>query len=341
MNNGMVALRMSVQNMVFRKGVVGLLLTGSVMLSGCSDVLRQPLSSSSDRPVFALGDDFSEITRHAEAEKTLPDMDMLLRVKLPPQPTKSEATNYVHMIYTLSRNQRAYLESDPQVGMLMAVGREHMDVLFEASRPGVPWVVYGAEAIRALAQPEDKQRIIQELAHNHNLASAVWHHDWCADARDTLVDLMKGRTGYLPRDVIRCLVKLEDPELYPVLITYMIEGWNSNVTYTEIKNLPGIKLRTALPKAWEASRGNKYQAAYLLDDVLAMGYLPAFHFLFETLDNNLELPTTVYDGYALAKRFTGRNGNREHLMAWYEKNKDNVYYDSKEGVFTAKRLLFK
>lgn len=323
--------------------IVGVCLVG---LAGCSQVFERlgvPLApqKSQERSVFDLGDDFAEITRHAEAEKSVPDMDMLLRVRLPPEPSKAEVTKYVNLIYTLSRNQKTYLASDPQVGMLIAVGRAHMDVLLESSRPGVPWVIYGAEAIRALVQPEDQALIIDELARNHNLASAVLDQAWCADARDTLVGLIDGRTGYVPTDLIRCLVKLEDPALYPVLIAYMIDGWNSNVTYNEIKNLPGIDLSDALPQAWEASRSNKYQAAYLLDDVLALGYLPAFHFMFETLGNNLELPASVYDGFALAKRFTGRTGNIEHLVAWYEKNKDGIYFDDEAGVFTAKRLLFK
>ena len=64
------------------------------LLNGCGN-------SGKDRDVFTLGDDFNEISSHAEKKKNLPDMDMLLRVRLPKNPTSGEIINYINMIYIL------------------------------------------------------------------------------------------------------------------------------------------------------------------------------------------------------------------------------------------------
>lgn len=55
---------------------IHVLITLTVLIAGCTNVQRV------DRDIFSLGDDSHEISKHAEEKKSIPDMDMLLRVKL-------------------------------------------------------------------------------------------------------------------------------------------------------------------------------------------------------------------------------------------------------------------
>lgn len=304
--------------------------------SGCA--VESTVKKPSERAVFLLGDNFDEITQHAERKKSVPDMDMLLRVSLPDNPSKQEVVNYVNLIFTLSRNQRTYLSSDPQVGMLAQIGHEHLDVLLNASKPGVQWSKYGIEAITILANESDKQLIIDNVQRNYELSKVVYAKKWCADAKEVLHQLVKRSTGYLPTEALMCLAQAEDPKTYPALISFLVNGWNSHSTYNAIKTLPGIDLREALPRAWEKSRPNRYQIGYLTPDALELGYLPAFHFLFETIDNNYGVPETIYNSYALIKRFTDLPGytTKKGLKEWYAAHKNQIYFDSGSGYFVAR-----
>ncbi len=280
-----------------------------------------------DRDVFIFGDDFYEISVHADKQKSVPDMDMLLRVKLPPNPSRSEIINYINIIYTLSRNQKSYLDSDPQVGMLTKVGRDNVDLILQASKPGVQWTKYGIEAINILVDDKDRNLILENLESNYALSKVVFKKGWCKEAEHILSDMISASSGYLPSETIKCIASLKNPEHYPILISYMTRGWNAHTTYGVIKNLPGIELTNALQLAWEGSRGKNYQIGYLTKDTLSTGYLPAFHFLFETIDDNYRVPHTIYDAKSLIKQFTYQLGTKQDLKQWYEKNKDNIVFD--------------
>lgn len=148
---------------------------------------------------------------------------------------------------------------------------------------------------------------------------------------------VKTSSGCLPSETTQCLAQLEDPTTYPVLINYFTNGWNSHTTYKIIKSLPGIDLTKALPRARENSRPNNYQIAYLMPDTLTMGYMPAFHFLFQTLDTDYGVPETIYNAYALIKRFTDLPGytSKKDLKKWYAAHKDQIYFDAESGYYLA------
>lgn len=298
-----------------------ILISLAILMTGCKSDPQE------DRDVFTLGDDFHEISAHAEKKKSIPDMDMLLRVKLPSDPNRSEIINYINLIYILSRNQRSYLDSDPQVGMITKVGRDNMDLILQASKPGVQWVKYGIEAISILAEDQDQNFILDNLKSNYALSKVVLTKGWCKEAESILIDMVTANSGYLPSETIKCLASLKRPEHYPILISYMTGGWNSHTTYGIIKNLPGIELTEALQVAWEGSRGNNYQIGYLTKDTLATGYMASFHFLFETIDDNYRVPDTIYDAKSLIKQFTYQLGERADLKNWYERNKEVIVFD--------------
>ena len=298
-----------------------LLLASILFLMGCNN------SSNEERDIFVLGDDFYGISEHSKKSKDTPDMDMLLRVKLPPNPSRGEIVNYINVIYTLSRNQRTYLDSDPQVSMLAKIGRENIDLLLQASKPGVQWVSYGIGAINILANDKDKELILKNLRHNYGLAKVVYAKDWCKDGAPILNNMLSAGTSYVPSEVIKCIAELKDPKYYPSLINFMVNGMNSHSTYSVIKNLPDINLSEALMESWENSRTNNYQIGYLTKDTLATGYLPAFHFLFDTIDDNYGVPSSIYNAEALIKRFSYQLGTKQELKDWHKKHREYIKFD--------------
>jgi hypothetical protein len=301
-----------------------------------ADVLSAVASNGIERAsaVFTPGADPWEIAERAEKKKDTPDMDMFMRIHLPANPTRAEVTDYINLIYVLSRNQRTELEGDPQVTMLAQVGRENMDVLLAASASGVPASKYGYNAIGLLAEEQDKQWVLTRLPAFAPLARVVLIKGWCQDAADTLAKTI-ARNGYVESEAIKCLVQKPARKYYPILKSYLAHGWNPQTTYSLIKDLPGIDVTDELQQAWEYSRSNNYQIAYLTRDVLATGYVPAFRFLFDVLDTNNGLPTTIFDAEGLVREFADTYGSRDELRSWYRTNKDALHFDKKLRKFVA------
>jgi hypothetical protein len=295
-----------------------------------------------DRPVIALpdGDEWAIATR-AEKPKESPDMDMLLRVSLPPNPTRSEVINYVNVIYMLSRRQRTELPGDPQVTMLAKVGREHLDVLLASSAPGVPMAKYGIHAIALLVQAEDQQWVFDHLPANHGLVTVIQLKGWCEAARPIFESLLARGPRNVSLDVIECLLQKPKPEYYAALKLYFVTASNAHSAYGLLRTIPGLDLRAELPQAWEYSRsdGNPYAVSYLAPDVLATGYLPAFHFLFEALECEVDGRRRIatFDAGTMIRRYSFASGSRDEMLAWYAVNKYSLRFDRKSARFVAGR----
>lgn len=270
-----------------------------------------------------------------QPQKETPDLNALLKIKLPQNPTKRQVREYIQKILIESRNQRSYLAADPQVSMLIDVGAEHIDVLVEATTDNVPWTRYPVEAITQLATERDKSLVLSKLRQKKKLSTVVYHKDWSADARDILISGLKNYTGYVPYDWIRALASLQDPASYAVLKAYMENGWNRHSTYRIIKTLPDINLNQSLQKAWENSRStnNKYETGYLTSDVIGTGYMPALKFTVDMLDTNYDIPTHVFNARLVALRYLDTTGDNHDIRQWFYANQSRISFDSVSGKY--------
>lgn len=226
--------------------------------------------------------------------------------------------------------------SDPQVGKLVEVGAQHADLLVEATDDNVPLGAYAAWALERVATEADKGLVLEHLRHTHRLAIVVLAKGWQQDARDVLVDGLKGYTGYMPDEWLRALASLHEPATYGVLTEYLVNGWNRFSTYQVLVGVPGLQLDEPLQRAWEASRSlgtNDWEVAYLTPHVLATGYLPALELVFETLDTNLGVPATGYNARSLALRYTEATGSNEVLTRWFKSNRAKLRFDSARRKF--------
>ena len=185
-------------------------------------------------------------------------------------------------------------------------------------------------------EDQDQKFILENLRNNYALSKVVLAKGWCKEAENILSAMVATKnSSYLPSEAIECLASLKNPANYPVLISYMKSGWNSHTTYEIIKNLPGIDITEALQLAWEGSRNNNYQIGYLTKDTLATGYMPAFHFLFETIEDNYRVPDTIYSAESLIKQFTNQIGTKADLKRWYETNQKNIVFDNNLHKYVA------
>jgi hypothetical protein len=264
--------------------------------------------------------------------KRYPDLDALLQIVLPADPSKREVRDYVQQILVASRDQRTYLASDPQVGMLIEVGPQNVDVLIDVTVDGSPWSRYPVEAINRLATKVHKTEIIEALPRQRYLSKVVLHKRWCRAAKAYLLDGMRDYTGYLPSEWIRCVASLKDPATYPDLKFYLENGWNRHTTYGAIRFLPGIELDSTLQRAWDnaLTKGNRYEVRYLTPDTVRTGYLPAMDYVVEKLNDKKVLP----NANAIALRHLDVLGNNREIREWYIRHRSRLVFDNSAKRFT-------
>ncbi|MGC1453621.1 MAG: hypothetical protein WA946_00320 [Nitrospirota bacterium] len=276
-----------------------------------------------------------QIRQRIEAKKDKPDLELLSKITLPKDPTEQQARDYINAVLLASRNQQNYQASDPQVAMLVEVGHKNIDELLLSMRGSDFSQVYAVAAVKALAQNEDKEKIIAALYERPRLVEVITAKGWVKEAQGVLIKKLHENQNYLPYEWIAAVASLQDPSTYDDLISYFMNGSNRRLTYKYIARLPGIDLTRAAPIAWERARGDRYEIAELTEAALSAGYLPALDFVFETLDNNNNLHPSQYSPRALIFQFTSIQGSNEELKKWYEVNRSSLRFDAGLKRFVA------
>lgn len=276
------------------------------------------------------------IAQRAERKKDVPDIDMFLKLTLPVNPSKAEAIDYINTIAVLSSNQRSVLRGDPQVTMLSKVGRDHLDVLLASSESG-PMATYGPRAIAMLATDEDKAWTLELLPGNRQLAYVVLAKGWCVDAMLVFVQMLSSKGSYLPDELFGCLAYVPQQEYLPALKAYIARSGPTTNVLRQVQGISGIDISADLPRAWDLAYRNRdrYELGYWTYETLAVGYLPAFHSLFEVLDDNMKLPVTIYDAESLIHQFSNLYCSKDELAAWYRAHRNHIRFDSRSRRFTA------
>ncbi|MGD2175764.1 MAG: hypothetical protein PVJ27_10210, partial [Candidatus Brocadiaceae bacterium] len=218
----------------------------------------------------------------APEEHRGPDMEALGEIKLPDDPTREEAEHYISHILEVSQRQNWFSNTDPQGPMLIAVGRENVDLLLDAllANRRLMGSMYLLGAINRLAGEEHKGSIIESLLYEPELVEVVVDHGWVQDAREELMHGLQEGYHHLPVEWVRAVASFEDPASYPPLKKQLIHGDDPRGIYEAIRNLPGIELEEAVAETWERARYQRRwvkreaaEVAVRYGHVDALGYL--------------------------------------------------------------------
>ncbi len=289
---------------------------------------------------FSFGE--SRISRADRMEPRVPDhgnKDVLSEIELPGNATRDEVKAYIQKIHTISATQSGYSWRDPQVEMLAKIGSENLDLLIPFARRGSSR--YEGIVIKRLALPEHKELILDSLPDIPNLSEVVLKFGWEKDARDILLKELADMDGDGSVDVsvVRAVARLEDPETYPALINYFVYGMNKSQTCAAIKDLPGIDLAYAFPKAWEEAKSSSFQLQRLIAPALEFGLEDALGAIVEYLHKE---PLSDYwkdHFHTDFMRHTGVQGTREELREWYLTNKGALRFDPETKMFVGEKSI--
>lgn len=259
-----------------------------------------------------------------------PNMKVLRAIQFPVDPTEEALLQYINEILDASQNQNSCSSTDPQVGMLVKVGPEHMDLLIDnlGATQGMG-EIYLVHAICRLAKEEHKSMILDALPLHHGLIEAVTQQGWEKDAADTLLDELESNTSCLPVQWVEAVVGLNDPATYPLLASYFINGNGRAWTFKAIRDLPIPDFSFCVDQAWEKSKNSdEYEAKSMAQIAAEYGHLDALDDLIGILtDDRANDQYYAREARTTLLRLLGFRGSNNELVEWYEANKARLVFD--------------
>ncbi len=179
-----------------------------------------------------------------------PKTGALKQISLPENPTKEQVRAYLQKIKEVVGDRSSFSSTDPEVGMIMEVGPDHVDVLIERLRNPRVQTPYLEWALANLITEDHKNLILENLESCRDLVEFVVEKGWAPDARETLIEVLAEKPTHVPTEWIDAVASFQDPETYPLLTGYLSRGGNPGWTYRSIRELPGIELESAVAEAW-------------------------------------------------------------------------------------------
>ena len=265
-----------------------------------------------------------------------PNLEKLGSILFPDDPTEDKVRRYIRDVITASPQQNMFTDSDPQVSMLTTVGTEYLPLLIEAlGRTGGMNDYHLVRAIVDLADERSKALILDALPIHHELIQAVIRNGWEHDARDILVDELRSAHQYLPTEWLKAVAALEDPETYPLLREFFIEGRNRHSSFEAIRHLPIEDMEEAVAEAWRRSR---YEHAYEREGMARIaveyGHMDALEALIEGLSVDDESGAwRARENRAAILRVVDFRGSNAALADWFEQNRERLVFDEDAREF--------
>jgi len=264
------------------------------------------------------------------------DLDTLDQIKLPHDATRDQVREYVNDILIASRRVSED-EHDPQIGMMEKVGTQNVDLLVQRARASDNF--YLNHAIDALAQPDDKEMILETLGSDRDLIDTVIDHDWQTDAKPVLLKAIAEKTprsGYYPEGWYIALASLKDPSTYDALKTKYVEDPDPDL-FNALKPLPNFDLAGTVDQAWKnAQMTGGWKVREMFDAAAQFGEPDVIDVAVKSLkssgdDYGRQKARKILRNYIPAVGKTDAE-----LIDWVQKNRANLSFDKEAGKFEMK-----
>lgn len=268
-----------------------------------------------------------------------PDAAKLSKIKLPADPSDDQVKDYIRDIMTVSKGQNSFSSQDPQVGMLVKLGPDRVELLLEslARRPGHGFAMgyfHVRQAVLKLVTDEHKELVLKALPAHTFLAEAVLERGWERDAREVLIEeLSSADPQQLPIEWIQSVANLGDPETYDKLKWYLIQRENRYATYGAIRDLPGLDLTDAVEKIWTKTGYNEWEERGIAKMAMQYGHLDAVERLLEYLDGENRGQWETREIRRLLFQHVDFRGSNKDVQEWINKNRENIVFDKERKKF--------
>ncbi len=253
--------------------------------------------------------------------------------KLSEKPTDAEIRKYILAIKAASDGQNHFGPDDIQTKMLREIGPGHLSVII----PFLDNSFYHLDqALPALIEEKDKDFVTKNILRYPRMAVIAFKMGWEKDAKDDIFKVFETDNNQIWELKSNIGKIVETPEDRERVIKVYINGASASDLYNTIQAFPDIDLVKINNDAWEKQ---KYSHSW---SRIQYGIKAASTGNKEALGSLIQLFSTDRntfnhnEGATTLMRLTGQTLNAAKLTEWYDKNKDNLYFDKEKGRFLVK-----
>lgn len=241
---------------------------------------------------------------------------------------------FLNRIKIASMGQNAYSPTDPQVTLLKSIGPGHLALLLPfVSDAGFYHLTY---ALPALVNDDDKDLLLKSLAGNPRLLSVIVARGWANEAKATILGMLKnGNSGWEIAQAIPQL-RLTAEEEKEVIHAYETVN-NMSQLFAAVQGFANVDLTAISNRAWE---GHRYSQPWERNQyalrAAERGNVEALGALIRYVAVSPGDDAMHWDGGNLRGRlvaFTGQSADAKKMLAWFEENKANIFFDVVEKRF--------
>ncbi len=211
---------------------------------------------------------------------------LLADIRLPANPSREQVALYIDAVLATGAGRNSWSSVDPQVGKLVAVGPDHIDLLLDStdSHQVELWV---STAAQKLITARHRDLVLSRLRDRVFLAGMVRKFGWQDDAREIITAGLESGV-VLPDAWLAIAVDYQDPALTPVLRRLLVQGPNRSHVYSVVRRAVGIDLDAAVQEAWQDMRAEGFGPASSAHDLHAFAGIAASHGIRDALVHLVE-----------------------------------------------------
>lgn len=278
------------------------------------------------------------------------DEDLLpLAVLTAPGNDASDETvkDYIAAVLATSESSGSFSQNDIQVKLLTKLGRARLPMLLEmmtSEQQGSRASYYLRYAVEALADNSSQDLVLntlQAVPHEkgRNLLGLVDRMHWEKEAEPILIRMIEeqqasANSSYIDGTLLNLLVKLNDPETYPLLSQAVAKSSNIIYNYGKLKALEDFDFEKLIEEAWENRAGKSGQELLFIAQFVAQKGNPiALDLLVSGLTTSDSSQRMQFEPrFALLAAIDFRGTDAE-IIAWYNENQSRLKYDEKLQKF--------
>ncbi|GEM_PF-5681507 len=277
------------------------------------------------------------------------DLLPLAELTVPADDASNETVkDYIAAILATAGSSGSFSQNDVQVKLLNRLGRARLPLMLEmmtAEQYGSRASYYLRYAVENLADNSSQNLVLEALKSTSYdkgsaLLSLVSKMKWEKAAQPMLMRMLEERlassSSYVDTSILDMLVRVHDPETYPMLTRAVAKSSNFSYTAGKLKSLEDFDFEKLLDEAWDN------RAAKSGSDLLFIAQYAAQKGNPIALDLLVSGLTTTSDPSGSRMQFDPRfallavidfRGTDAEIAAWYKENQSRLKYDKERQKF--------
>jgi hypothetical protein len=260
-----------------------------------------------------------------------PNFSLLRKIKLPKNPTKKQAEEYIKKIVAASKGQKHFSGNDPQIAMLCKVGSKNIDLLIDNVKDNhVCW------ALKRVVTRKDKKQILEAFKKSPGLIGCITKYGWAGEAKTSIFKYIKnGPADPSPQLWIAAVVKLASPKEYGILEDYFVRAGNPEMIFNTLSQLDGFDIKKAVAKGWAKKKlqSSTYSKGNMAIIAAKYGHKDALKYMVYAKEKNQylarEMRATLY-------QLTGETFSPIKMEKWYKENEAKLVFDPENEEYIIK-----